>query len=248
MENTDAGPFDFGNELNEASAADQAFYADNGYFIAKGIFSPDECRVINARAEALAPPDFAAQQNLHAVDPGFLHYLRCRRVVSLLETIRPQTLMGLHTQMLYKKAGTPYAAQSWNPHQDNSYIQNPNNLYVTTNLFLADTDKENGGMYLYPGSLKAGLLPYEPTISFREKPGTSPGNNITDIPAEYERIDLTAGQGDMLVMNGCLIHGSYPNRSESRSRPMLSCTYLPVGEYFLPGKTAKRKPIELHDF
>ena len=240
--------FDFGDEPNQASTADSAFYQKYGYLVAQGMFSAAECEKLNMRAEDHANRDFAATQNLHRLDPAFLQFLRFSRLVSFLETLRPQTLMGLGLQMLYKKAGSPYAAQAWSPHQDNSYIQNPNNLYITINLFLSDADPENGGIYVYPGSHVAGLLSFERRTSFREKPGAAPGNLITEIPTEYDRLDLSVKQGDLLIMNGCLVHGSYPNISAKRSRPLLSGTYLPVGEYFLPGRTAKREPVELHDY
>lgn len=245
---TTVDKFDFGDEPRRASQAECAFYRENGYTVARGMFTPGECQILNARAELHANEDFAATQNLHRLDPAFLQFLRFGRIVGFLETLRPQKLMGLGLQMLYKKAGSPYAAQSWSPHQDNSYIQNPNNLYITINLFLEDADPGNGGMYVYPGSHAAGLLPFESRTSFREKPGTAPGNLITEIPPEFSRRDITASAGDMLIMNGCLVHGSYPNTSTDRSRPLLSGTYLPEGEYFLPGRTAKREPVALHDY
>ena len=39
------------------------------------------------------------------------------------------------TQIIFKKAGSPYAPQAWTP-QDNSYVKNEKGLYVTTNFFL----------------------------------------------------------------------------------------------------------------
>ncbi len=239
-------PFDFGDDIHIASHNDQSFYADNGYFVAENLFTAAECNAINTRAERHAEADFSAVHNLHREDPAFLAVMRFPRVVSLLESLRPQTLIGLDVQMFFKKTGTPYAAQSWSPHQDNSYVQNPNNLYITTNLFLTDADPDNGGLYLYPGSHKAGLLACVSATSYREAPGTQPGNTVTDIPSEYNRIEMHVRQGDLLVMNGCLIHGSYPNKSSTRSRPLLSCTYLPAGEKFLPGRTAKRETVNLH--
>ena len=72
----------------------------------------------------------------------------------------------LMSQMLFKEVNSRYASQAWNPYQDNSYPRNEtinsanglNTQYITTNFFLEDANKENGTLYVYPGSHKLGLL------------------------------------------------------------------------------------------
>ncbi|MBF0332760.1 MAG: phytanoyl-CoA dioxygenase family protein, partial [Alphaproteobacteria bacterium] len=71
-----------------------------------------------------------------------------------------------------------------------------------------------------------------------------PGTPV-EVPAHYEKRDLIVAKGTMLVMHGNLIHGSYANRSPDRSRPMLSMSFIPEGEPFVPGATAQRKVIAL---
>ena len=44
-------------------------------------------------------------------------------MVHILETLTNAKVVGLMSQILFKEAGSPYASQAWNPHQDNSYPQ-----------------------------------------------------------------------------------------------------------------------------
>ena len=43
------------------------------------------------------------------------------------------------------------------------------NCYVTANLFIQKAFKKNGGLYLYPGSHKLGLLKFEKFFSYHAK-------------------------------------------------------------------------------
>lgn len=180
-------------------------------------------------------------------------FMRDPRAVSLLEqlhegpffgNVKGRQWGGLMTQIIFKEPETQYGNQAWNPHQDNSYVLNPNRLYVTTNSFFADSDVENGTMYVYPGTHKEGILPYEEVVSYREEKGKNPGN-ITAIPEKYKRVDIEFKKGDMLFLNGDLVHGSYANKSKNRPRPLYMNVYIPEGEFFRPGKGSEKMFIPL---
>ena len=172
--------------------------------------------------------------------------------VSILEKLQGTKIVGLMSQMLFKEANTRYARQAWNPHQDNIYPQNNSILengfttqYVTTNFFLNNANKKNGSLYIYPGSHKDGLYNAESHISYREKNDSNPGNKIPEeYLAQFKKVDCIFDKGDLLVLNGNCIHGSYSNNS-SKSRPLLSVSYISKGEDFISGKNAQRKAILL---
>jgi len=132
---------------------------------------------------------------------------------------------------------TPRSRGSW-------FNESNVNQYITTNLFLESANVENGTLYAFPGTHLEGLLPSEDVVSYRENPGSNPGRTVL-VPSKYEKVDLEFQKGDMLILHGDLIHGSHPNQS-SRSRPMLSMSYISEGESFIPGETAKRRVIKLH--
>lgn len=164
----------------------------------------------------------------------------------IIETLQGREVVALMSQVLFKEAGTRFAkVQGWKPHQDNSYPKNLNGQYITTNLFLVDADRENGTLYMYPGSHKLGLLPADETQSFREAKDRAPGNR-THMPKVWEsaHYDVNFKKGDLLVLNGNTIHGSYPNLS-NRSRPLYSQSLISKGEQFVPGPNARRMEIPL---
>ena len=168
--------------------------------------------------------------------------------VRILEKLQKTKVVGLMSQMLFKEANTRYALQAWNPHQDNIYVKNSSSLnngfttqYLTTNFFLDSANKDNGTLYVYPGSHKFGLYEAEPNISYREKDDANPGNKILEkYLIKFNKVDCIFDKGDLLILNGNLIHGSYPNKS-NKSRPLLSVSYISQGESFISGNNARRE-------
>ncbi len=172
--------------------------------------------------------------------------LKYKKAIDILEKLQKEEVVGLMSQMLFKKAGSKYSTQAWTPHQDNAYPRNKNGKYITTNFFLRDADKENGTLYVYEESHKSGLFDSEERVSYREKAGTNPGNTISEkILKNYNKKIVNFKKGSLLVLNGNVIHGSLPNNSK-RDRPLFSCSYISKGENFIPGKNAQRKVIPLH--
>ncbi len=238
-------------------------YHRNGYLIAEKLFSEKECDAILQTIKSHANKDFAAilnpdredflakqapfssRENVRSASQFLRNVMKDVRIVSILETLQGKEVVGLMSQMLFKEAGSAYASQAWNPHQDNAYCRNLNGQYVTTNLFLADADRENGSLYIYPHSHQEGILEAKPTTSYRETIGQNPGNTV-EVPPKYVKVDLRFRKGDLLLLHGNTIHGSYPNRSETRSRPLYSCSYLTQGEEFVSGENAQRRVIPLH--
>ena len=251
------------------------FYKENGYLIIQDIVSskildrylenirliankdfaaimnPDRYEFLIAQCYELIEKNWSLQKKINflnlcnKISKRTLELMRNNNIVSILESIQGIELVGLMSQMLFKEANSNYSTQAWDPHQDNSYPRNLNGLYLTTNLFLSDADKKNGSLYVFPKSHNNGLIDSKLRPSYREKRGSNPGNKISkDILFKYKKIDLNFNKGDLLILHGNLIHGSYPNYS-NKSRPLLSCSYINVGEKFIPGKNAQRKVINL---
>ncbi len=224
---------------------DIAYYDTNGCLIVEDILSSEECDSILQIYESHADENFSAILNLDREGVSEIRNLmKLPKIVSTLDRLQRWEVDAVQSIILFKRAGSGYTTQAWNPHQDNSYPQAPYPGYITINIFLADADLENGCMYLYPGSHIEPLLPFVETKSYREAVGTNPGNTV-EVPEGYDKVDLVIKKGAMLVLNGHLIHGSYPNNS-NRSRPLCSISYVTKGVEFIPGKNAKRMRINVH--
>ncbi len=263
-------------KIYELSKEQKDFYYRNGYLVAPTVFSneesgtilnilymhankdfaailnPDRPEYLIAQIAQDFPADYPLGKRVDSIESAvetakiMRNIMKDSRIVSILETLQGKEVVGLQSQILFKQADSPYALQAWEPHQDNSYIKS-NGQYITTNLFLEDANKENGTLYFYPGSHKEGLFPIIERKSYREPAGTNPGN-IAQMPIDkYEKVDVNFKKGDLLVLHGDCVHGSYPNISKTRSRPLFSCSYITKGEEFFPGTTARRKVIPLHE-
>ncbi len=225
-------------------------YERDGYLVVENVFAPEECDRINAIYHRYASWDFKGIMNLErggvvehidfADDWEIIQRRKVKaddadavwrmvsdpRMTEMLETLQKAEVVHLQSMLLFKEAGSPYAAQSWNPHQDNAYPEADAGLYITGNIAFADQDEENGCMRIYPGTHRLGTLrPKELVTSFREIPGGRPGHPV-EIPEEYNKpVTLYLKKGSALFLNGDVIHDSYPNRSRDRSRPMLLVPY-----------------------
>lgn len=220
------------------------FYRKNGYVVVPHVFSSRECDDAVALFERYADEHFSGIMNLDRRVSRVRKIMRYPTIVSILEALQGGKVVGLQTMFLFKRADSLYAAQAWNPHQDNAYARAPYGTYITGNIAFTDQDRQNGCMYIYPGSHIEDLLPNEPVKSFHEKPGEKPGHCVS-VPSFYHKVDVPMKKGSVLFLHGHTIHGSYPNVSKTKSRPMLLIPYITDGAPFIPGKTAKRMRIPL---
>ncbi len=221
-------------------------FRDEGYVVLEGVLNIAACKELQEVARRHADKDYSAIINLDRKESKFRELMKSPELVSLLEQIHGGEVVGLMSQMLFTEAGTIYAQQTWNPHQDNAYARNPNGQYVTVYLALSEQTRENGCKYVFRKSHREGLYACEPTPSFREGAGANPGNAIAPhILSRFEKIDVPLKIGSALIIHGDTIHGSYPNTS-AVGRPMFSVSYITKGQPFVPGENAQRMEIPLH--
>ena len=248
------------------------FYHENG-FVTVNILSHDECykaiEVFDYYRRLTDDKDYKGIMNLdqpeycakeYGIREPWIHmYVKQMLVkhpavvtgLEILQGVGIGCVVNVQSMFLFKKAGTKYGKeQAWHPHQDNSYPKAKQGAYITANLVFTDQDVENGCMFIYPGSHKEPLLAYEARKSFREGQGERPGNDLSNnqvFQEKYEgkHIDIPMKKGDVLFLDGHCIHGSYPNVSPDRDRPMLLIPYLTNGYEFIPGKVGQRKELPI---
>ena len=119
------------------------FYDLNGYLILKDILDKEECAQALRVFESYADEKFSAIMNLDRRNSLVREIVMLPDIVEPVEQLQRWEIDSVMTQMLFKKAGSLYSTQAWNPHQDNSYPRIPYPLNITTNLFLTDASPEN---------------------------------------------------------------------------------------------------------
>jgi ectoine hydroxylase-related dioxygenase (phytanoyl-CoA dioxygenase family) len=247
-------------------------YWKNGFIILKNLVSSEHCDYSNLLAREVANKDFAQVMHLHREDflvaqcseklsamknisdrvlfyqkikritVHYTDFLKLSEIVNYLEWLYQKHMVGLLTNMFFKEPNSKYSKQSWQAHQDNSYLGNENGMYITVNVAYGHMSKKNGGLRLYPGSHKIGRIDAENKISYRDKDG-KPGNKIK-IKLPMSPVQINLEKGDVLFMHGLCVHESSDNNSNI-PRPLLSLGYMPFGENFDPGFNSKRKALLL---
>lgn len=244
-------------------------FENEGYLIIKNFYSKTNCNFFLKKIKKYANQDFAPIMNPDR--PEFLisqinekihqfkylgdkaNYLNSlsedckffrnlmvdKKILKILKKIKGKKVNALMSQMIFKEKKTKYSLQSWQPHQDNSYPKNKNGEYITINIFLKNSNLQNGTLYIYERSHTQGLLKFDKKISYREK-DFKPGNTVKELP--FKKKNLIFKTGDLLVLHGDLVHGSYPNKS-NKSRPLYSVSYIAEGEKFISGLNAQRKIV-----
>lgn len=251
------------------------FYKKNGFVIIRGLFKKKEYDYLDKKISKFSNKhwhnimnpdrlDFLIAQSSEKINSQktlikkieiieeaaetakkFRNFLIDKRVKECLEKTTKKKFNALMMHIIFKQARTKYAKQSWAEHQDNSYAKMKNEGFVTTNLFIHKTNKENGCIYIYPGSQKKGLYKFERKLGYdydtskKERPGNKTKINLS----KFKRIDLNVNSGDFLIMNGNCVHGSYVNKSKTKSRHLISAGYGELNKKFNPGINAKRQRI-----
>lgn len=250
-------------------------YKKHGYLIIKNILKDNEIKKIKEILIFFSDKKFSQILNVHNFSYLLTHLLtkdfikkkkidkylflkdihkkseilknvyKNKKITDILDKLYKKEIFGLQTQVIYKKPDSRFAGQSFNPHQDNSYARNPNGNFFTTHIFLDDSDRKNGTIYVYDKSHKDGLFNFN-TIKSLDNP-KNPGNkiNVKNLEKKFKKIDIDAKAGDLLIMHGHLVHGSYPNLSKKKSRMTYTLCAIPKNERFIKGYNAQREIFSL---
>lgn len=236
--------------IKTLSKSQISFFEREGYLVVEGFLSHEKCDYFHSLAKKHADQEHAVMMNVHKRIEEFYHLIKDPGIICILNTLQKGAVIGLSGHYIFKEPKTRYARDTWYPHQDNSYPRGRKGAYITTNIFLDDTDKENGTVYVYPRSHQEDLLSFEHVKSYVGEPdsdGLIHSGQRVEVPPHYERVDLTMGKGALLILHGHLIHGSYPNLSSHRPRPTFAFGYMTVGDAFVEGNSAKREVINLEN-
>lgn len=220
-------------------------YRERGYHFEPGVWSTDDIARLTRVMATLEDPSGAmgsVAQNPHLLSPEFMAAARAPKVVSALRAILGQSISGLQGQLMWGLPG----AVGFSAHQDNFYVRTLPDAFVTAWHALDPADPENGGLFIYPGSHREPVLPVDPP----ERPVLAAGapqhvtQQVAVLPqGKYREVGVRVNPGSMLLMHAHLVHGSYRNRSETRTRRSFLFTYLQQGAPFRAGMENKRQPF-----
>jgi ectoine hydroxylase-related dioxygenase (phytanoyl-CoA dioxygenase family) len=210
------------------------FFQENGYYHARGVFSPGEVAVLEADFDRIVAQlqrsgeDITAtwigQANeklgakgttifhTHNVQTYSSHWSRALFQAKFIETC--QSLLGEdvvlhHTKLFQKPAekGSPFPM-----HQDWSYFPTVRDTMLAGVVHVSRATDQMGCLRVVPGSHKLGRL------------AESNGQIDSDVLAEYpieKSLAVEAEPGDVVFFHYFTLHGSMPNRSREVRKTVL---------------------------
>lgn len=230
-------------------------FEQDGFFIARGLFTPEEIAVVKEAFQAVGDqgPVPVLQKEVTAkpgVDDPLMKYPRMMsphvfpdlpvgpvakahlldgRVGDILYDLFGEEPMAVNSMYYFKPPG----ARGQALHQDNFYLRVAPVTCMAAWTAIDDVDEENGGLMVVPGS--QGMELACPETSNSDESFTT---EYVPIPDGLREVEAALKAGDVLFFNGSLIHGSYANRSRDRWRRSLICHYGPlsskeVGDWYL---------------
>jgi phytanoyl-CoA hydroxylase len=154
----------------------------------------------------------------HRWDETSKNYLLDSRLAPLLRDMLGEEPLAAQSMFYFKPPG----ARGQALHQDDFYLRTTPGHCLAAWLSLDDTNAENGGLSVVPGSHKLPVLC--PHAADLRKSFTI---EEVDVPESMEAIPVELQQGDILFFNGSVIHGSEPNVTTDRFRRSFICHYVP---------------------
>ncbi|XP_046971364.1 phytanoyl-CoA dioxygenase, peroxisomal-like [Vanessa cardui] len=215
------------------------FYKDNGYVHLKKLIKDDELQKLSKEYDDLFRRKNQAKTESSWVgsDDSFresdspytvkgIHNLQMHHAVfgkllynddlldALEDVMGTKNIVLHHTKAHFKP---PEKGASYPMHQDYPYFPYEKDSMVAAFVHLDDSNPENGGLFVYPGSHKLG-----PLEDFGPKEGSS-FHYVDQKKYPIERATpVIAEAGDVVIFSYFLIHGSTPNNSTRPRRMFLA--------------------------
>lgn len=242
LEKALAGEYSFNQDPENAYNA----YKEFGFHVEKEFFETDYCDYLIDQGNKLAQTrenNFKPALMPHKENSIFLEAMKHPKAVELIAKFVGGKPVGIQTQFFYCIPGT----RGFSLHQDNFYVEADDNQFTSLWVALVDTNKNNGGLIIYPGSHKEGNLPVR-RLQLSNDPGQdrNANNEETIVPSHIQSYNLTLAKGSALFIHAHVVHGSHSNLSDERRYSLLNL-YVREGTIFRSGSSANRQPIALVD-
>lgn len=227
--------------------ADVAQYQEQGYFVAKQLFSKDELNHYKEHYETMRLKELNSGNNsiisenaLPALadkpdplltyprlmqphrqgDQTSLNYLLDERIREHLTSFLKLEPFAVQTMFYFKPPG----ARGQALHQDQYYLRVQPGTCMAAWLAVDDCDEVNGCLRVVPGSHDWPLLCMTEADSKE-----SFSHHTVTLPEDTKSVPVVMKAGDVMFFNGQIVHGSLPNSTTDRFRRSLIAHYI-VGD------------------
>jgi chlorinating enzyme len=219
-------------------------YASRGFVVVPGLLSGEEVDAF-VLWEAAQDPGCRDHLDNHKTEPHWMSVASHPRIAGGARQILGAEPMIVQTMYLEKRPAAEGKGTAL--HQDSHYLPNDPNTLMACWLAMSDTDGENGGLCVVPGSHLHGLYATHKATNAKDHQVWESehlmrgrdGREWTQVFYSFEidgldsssvvNLEVPAGSG--VFFNGMTIHGSYGNRSAGRVRRAFATHFVARGTW-----------------
>jgi phytanoyl-CoA hydroxylase len=214
-------------------------YRKDGYVLVHDLLTDEEIVQFTKAVPDIANRNFPGGSLLgHVVDDAYRTIAHHPSITGPASQIIGGPIKIVQTMYLEKMGSGPGTA----PHQDIYYLRNEPDTLMACWVALSDTDEENGGLCVIPGSQKTGFRAGRKTDNTADHIQWEVMQDLIDpdgrkyqepmVSFEIDGLDqssfvpLTIPRGAGVFFNGWLVHGSFENRAPQRPRLAFATHYV----------------------
>jgi chlorinating enzyme len=221
-------------------------YHTNGYLVVSGLLTPAEVDAF-VSYEAGQDKSWRGHLDNHKRDQAWAAVAKHPSLVGIARQILGAQPYIVQTMYLEKYPGEEGKGTAL--HQDSHYLPTEPNTLMACWLAMSDTDGENGGLVVVPGSHRAGLYATHKATNMKDHQVWESEHLMRDRDGkewkqqfysfEIDNLDLssvlrlTVPKGSGVFFTGMTIHGSYGNRSADRVRRAFATHFVAEGSWVL---------------
>ena len=218
--------------MSEFSPSDLSDYKENGFLIARSLFSNEEIELLGQTARADNAMDKSSTSRddgdgnavrlalwNHPGDGIYGMFARSKRLVNRVEQLLDDEAYHYHSKMVLKDAKIGGA---WAWHQDYGYWYQNGVLFPNLCSVMIAVDKatiENGCMQVIRSSHKLGRVNH---ILTGDQAGADM-ERVEEAKKKLELVHVTMDPGDALFFHSNLLHASAANESDHSRWAMICC-------------------------
>ncbi len=219
-------------------------YHRDGYLVVPDLLTDQEVNAFLTHESQPKPPEWRKGLLTHTADPQWKYLAAHPRIAGIARQLLDGRPMIVQTMYMNKP---PAGGKGIALHQDTHYIPNEPNTLMACWLAMDDTDEDNGGLCVVPGSHRKGLrgtqLPqnaeehvvWETDHLMRDRNGLEWTEHLYSFEvanlAPAEMVKLSVPRGGGVFFTSMTIHGSYANQSPDRRRPAFAVHYIKEGTW-----------------
>ncbi len=239
------------------------FYRENGYLVIRDGLPRETVDDINHETVAICKGE---RGEIHNYEPALglsdedalrgvlcIHHpesvsrklydlLAQETIISVLTGIIGPNVKCMQSMLFIKSSGKP--GQAW--HQDEDFIPTRDRSLCGAWMALDNANRENGCLWIIPGSHKHGVL-------WPQYPHSDPRFDCTvesfDFPySDHDAVPVEVPAGAIVFFNGYTLHRSLPNRAQPGTYRRALVNHYMSAESLLPWRYEEGKPMAKQDY